>query len=119
MTRLSLVLNVVLPGLALRLGQAVFLVLLLAGFVAGSGMSTAQATPLCRQLGEHQVCLLDIKRSAKNYWEYRAVVKIDGKRQPMAVYSCRDRLRTVKKTGQVIPFAPQGAGQLICQLLYR
>ncbi|NEQ97116.1 MAG: hypothetical protein F6K30_10385, partial [Cyanothece sp. SIO2G6] len=57
--------------------------------------------------------------SAKNYWEYRAVVKIDGKRQPMAVYNCRDRIRTVKKTGKVVPFDLQGVGCLICQLLYR
>ncbi|MGK7890960.1 MAG: hypothetical protein AB4042_16640 [Leptolyngbyaceae cyanobacterium] len=79
----------------------------------------AQAAPICRQVGDHQVCILDIKRSAKNYWEYRAVVKIDDEPQPKAVYNCRDRTRTLPKTGQVVPFDPEGGGLLICQILYR
>ena len=30
---------------------------------------------------EQQVCILKLKRSAKNYWEYRAKVSIDGEKQ--------------------------------------
>ncbi|MGB3694384.1 MAG: hypothetical protein WA865_02350 [Spirulinaceae cyanobacterium] len=67
----------------------------------------------CRNYQDKSICILSIKRSAKNYWEYRASVKIDGVVSPVEVYNCRDRLR-VKKDGQVVPFQKNGAGQLIC-----
>ncbi len=75
-----------------------------------------QALNYCRKVGDHQVCLLDVKRSAKNYWEYRAVVSIDGKPRPLEIYNCRQRTRTLED-GTVVPFDPQGAGVLICKLL--
>ena len=49
----------------------------------------AQAAPLCRKVANHQVCVLKITRSAKYYWEYRAVVQVDDQRRPMARYNCR------------------------------
>ncbi len=49
----------------------------------------AQAAPLCRTVADHQVCVLKITRSAKYYWEYRAVVQVDDQRRPMARYNCR------------------------------
>lgn len=76
----------------------------------------AQAINYCRTVGDHQICLLDVKRSAKNYWEYRAVVSIDGQPRPLEIYNCRQRTRTLED-GTVVSFAPQGAGVLICKLL--
>lgn len=35
---------------------------------------------LCRVYGEQQICLVSLKRSAKYYWEYRAVLRINGKK---------------------------------------
>ena len=52
---------------------------------------TAQAAPLCRTVNNQQVCVLKITRSAKYYWEYRAVVNVDDVRRPMGRYDCRTR----------------------------
>lgn len=65
----------------------------------------------------HEICILSIKRSAKNYWEYRAIVSIDRVKQPVEVYNCRDRIR-VGKNG-IVPFHPNGAGELICRFFQK
>ncbi|MEM8612827.1 MAG: hypothetical protein AAGF93_12480 [Cyanobacteria bacterium P01_H01_bin.105] len=71
----------------------------------------AQAAPLCRTVANHQVCILKITRSAKYYWEYRAVVQVDDKRRPMARYNCRTR-DYVRRDGKHIP--DDLAIQVIC-----
>ncbi|MEM9219366.1 MAG: hypothetical protein AAGD25_34170 [Cyanobacteria bacterium P01_F01_bin.150] len=78
----------------------------------------SDAAPTCRTTNGHTICLLTIKRSAKNYWEYRASVKIDDQIFPVQRYNCRDRTKT-DKAGHISRFQPNGAGTLICQLLYR
>jgi hypothetical protein len=45
----------------------------------------------CHNDNGHQICIIDIKRSAKNYWEYRIVLGVDGVKRPVEVYNCRDR----------------------------
>lgn len=72
----------------------------------------------CRTLNQHSICILSIKRSAKNYWEYRASVSIDGTKHPIEIYNCRDRVK-IQNDGTPIPFQPSGAGELICYLLNR
>ena len=73
----------------------------------------AQAAPLCRTLDQHQVCVLKITRSAKYYWEYRAVVKIDDTRRPMGRYNCRTS-EYVSREGKHI--SDDMATQVICSL---
>lgn len=87
-----------------------FLVLMLMSFIP-----PAQAA-FCRQRSGHTICILDIKRSAKNYWEYRATVRIDDRVRPPEIYNCRDRIR-VKPDGSTIAFEPDSAGELICSTL--
>ncbi|NJL38999.1 MAG: hypothetical protein HC840_22450 [Leptolyngbyaceae cyanobacterium RM2_2_4] len=70
----------------------------------------------CRTVNGHDICILSIKRSAKNHWEYRASVSVDGVARPVEVYNCRDRQRT-QKDGTVISFAENGPGELICTML--
>ncbi|MBP0019213.1 MAG: hypothetical protein J7647_16885 [Cyanobacteria bacterium SBLK] len=72
----------------------------------------------CSQQGDRQICIVQIKRSAKNYWEYRAKVKINGEVRPTEIYNCRDRLR-IEKNGSVVPFLPQGAGEYICSFFQK
>ncbi len=74
------------------------------------------AASFCRQVNNHLICIVSIKRSAKYHWEYRAAVKIDGVPRPIELYNCRQRVR-VRKDGQVVPFEPHGAGELICSTL--
>ena len=52
-------------------------------------LSPAQAAPLCRTVEHQQICVLKITRSAKYYWEYRAVVQVGDRRRPMGRYNCR------------------------------
>ena len=47
----------------------------------------------CRNIAGKEVCVLKLKRSAKFYWEYRAKLRIDGKRVTR-FYNCRDRYYT-------------------------
>ncbi len=72
----------------------------------------------CRHSNNHSICILSIKRSAKNYWEYRAAVSIDGVKRPVEIYNCRDRIR-VRPDGTFVWFDAHGAGELICSFLQR
>src|ERR687885_2472480 len=85
-------------------------------------LSFAVALPaeasFCRNSNNHSICILSIKRSAKNYWEYRAAVSIDGVKRPIEVYNCRDRIR-VRNDGTVMPFESNGPGEVICNFFQR
>jgi hypothetical protein len=72
----------------------------------------------CHNSNDHSICILSIKRSAKNYWEYRAAVSIDGVEKPIELYNCREHVR-VRTDGIVVPFEPNGAGELICSFFQR
>ncbi|MGF1541851.1 MAG: hypothetical protein ACFCU5_15620 [Pleurocapsa sp.] len=74
----------------------------------------AEAT-LCRDLDSHRICIVKIKRSAKYHYRYRTIVSIDGAKQPLVVYDCRDRTIT-KKHKYPIPFTANSAGNLVCSL---
>lgn len=71
----------------------------------------AQAAPLCRTVADHQICILKITRSAKYYWEYRAVVTVDDQHRPMARYNCRTR-EYISRDGNHVP--NDIATQVIC-----
>lgn len=79
----------------------------------------AQAS-FCRhvkvQNSDRVICIQSIKRSAKNYWEYRAQVSVDGVERAVEIYNCRDRIR-VRSDGTAVRFEPNGAGDLICNVL--
>lgn len=73
---------------------------------------------VCRNFNSHQICILSIKRSAKNYWEYTASVSIDKVKTPTQVYNCRDRLKILPdKT--VVRFGQKDPGELICSFFKR
>lgn len=74
-----------------------------------------EAAELCRNLNDRTVCIISITRSAKNYWEYRAAVRVDGVEHPIEVYNCRDRIR-VQQDGTIVPFEPNDASKLVCRL---
>ena len=69
---------------------------------------------MCRDRFGQQVCILKLKRSAKNYWEYRATVSIDGEKRAKEIYNCRDRTLT-RKGKYPIPFQPNSPGELVCK----
>jgi hypothetical protein len=69
----------------------------------------------CRQVDGHRICIVDIKRSAKNYWQYQAMVSTDGIEQPIASYDCRERSIT-DRDGNMSSFRSRKDGQLVCSL---
>mgnify|MGYP003333226658 CR=1 FL=1 len=70
----------------------------------------------CRNYKENRICILSIKRSAKNYWEYRAEVSINDVRKPLEIYNCRTQQK-IQKNGRIVKFESNGAGQFICSVL--
>lgn len=92
-----------------------YIALLLLLVLSFAFASPAQAS-FCRKSNDREICILSIKRSAKNHWEYRAAVSVDGVQQPIEIYNCRDRIK-VQKDGTILPFQPHGAGELICSFL--
>ncbi|MEL6813325.1 MAG: hypothetical protein AAFP03_00765 [Cyanobacteria bacterium J06598_3] len=70
----------------------------------------------CQVFNGHQVCAVSVRRSAARYWEYRTVVSIDGIKQPIEQYNCRDRTRTLISDGSRIPFLTGKTGDWICSL---
>jgi hypothetical protein len=98
----------------LFLGRKGLRILLIASMVFLSLCAPAQAA-ICRNIQGRRICEASLNRSAKNYWEYRAIVTIDGARQPQEIYNCRDRLR-VQVDGTVIPFTDGDPSPLVCRL---
>ena len=80
------------------------------------GFTPMADAAMCRDRHGQQICILKLKRSAKNYWEYRAKVSIDGERQrDIEIYNCRDRTLT-RKGKYPIPFKSNSPGELVCQI---
>jgi hypothetical protein len=71
---------------------------------------------LCRTVEGHQVCVESIKRSAKNFWEYRAELTIDGATRPKERYDCR---RTLRPSNSEESPSPRELQQLVCGLTRR
>lgn len=72
----------------------------------------------CRQVDGHQICILKIERSAKNYWQYQALASVDGVEKPIASYDCRERSIT-DFDGNLSSFRSRLDGKLVCSLYRR
>ncbi|WP_439341984.1 hypothetical protein [Vacuolonema iberomarrocanum] len=94
------------------------LAMLLGGWLSFSVAVSAAQAAYCRTVEGHEVCILDIHRSAKNYWEYRARVSVDGEARPMAVYDCRDRT-LLRPDGTRVSFRNDITGDVVCRLFRR
>lgn len=67
----------------------------------------------CRTLNDQEICILTIKRSAKNYWEYRAKVQVDGEVKPMQVYDCRKKI-AIQNNKVLELFEQDGTAEVVC-----
>ncbi|WP_309732473.1 hypothetical protein [Chamaesiphon sp. OTE_75_metabat_556] len=72
----------------------------------------------CRQTDGHRICIVSIKRSAKNFWQYQAIVSTDGIDRPSASYDCRARLIT-EADGNTASFRSRPDGKIVCSLYRR
>jgi len=83
------------------------------------GFAPMAEAVMCRDRNGQEVCIMKLKRSAKNYWEYRAKVSLDGEKQRnIEIYNCRDRTLT-RKGKYPIPFVTGSPGELVCQTFQR
>ncbi|TVQ19524.1 MAG: hypothetical protein EA367_11415 [Leptolyngbya sp. DLM2.Bin15] len=71
----------------------------------------------CRMVHDQEICILDIHRSAKYHWEYRATVRINGDRPVRNLYNCRDHTQR-RDDGSTVPFEQHSAGDYICRLIH-
>ena len=79
-------------------------------------LTPAQAAGrICKDIKGQQVCIHKMKRSAKNYWEYWAIVEVDGHLRPKETYNCRDRV-VIDSANILVPFNREVAGEFVCQL---
>jgi len=97
--------------------RLIFALMLIGLFNITFIVPTAHAA-YCRTVEHHEVCILDIQRSAKNYWEYRARVSVDRESRPMAVYDCRDRA-LIRQDGTRVSFNNDITGEVVCGLFRR
>ena len=79
------------------------------------GFSPVADATMCSDRFGQEVCILKLKRSAKNYWEYRATVSLDGEKQrDKEIYNCRDRT-LIRRGKYPIPFKENSPGELVCK----
>jgi hypothetical protein len=105
----------------IQLGRVVIAIALMVIIGFGSlGADRAEAAPIlgassCRTFRGSEVCVLTQKRSAKRFWEYKAQVTVNGERQPLWVYNCRDRTKA-ERDGTVFEFDRDDPGDVICKV---
>ncbi len=49
---------------------------------------------VCDRRNDQSICVDRIQRSAKNYWEYRVRLTVNGIVQPTVFYDCRRRQKS-------------------------
>ncbi|MBR8830301.1 MAG: hypothetical protein N5P05_003396 [Chroococcopsis gigantea SAG 12.99] len=67
----------------------------------------------CHSEDAHRVCIVSIKRSAKNYWQYQTEIAVDGVKKPIVVYNCRTKEK-ISLDSSRLPLDP--TGKIICKL---
>ena len=98
-------------------GSVVLVSIVLAWIVLVVGLTIAPspslAADICRTIDQRTVCIVTIKRSAKNFWEYNAAVSINGKRGPKEPYDCRSKIKT-NPDGSITRFGKNSIGSQSC-----
>ncbi len=94
----------------------VFLLVLV--WTAGTTLPAVAAQ--CPTVASQEVCILNLRRSAKNYWEYWALLSINGVKQPERVYDCRvfakGRSRNIPSELTAETVKSESIGSLVCRL---
>lgn len=74
----------------------------------------------CQTIAGQEVCILNLRRSAKNYWEYWAQLSINGTKQPERIYDCRvfarERSRNIPPELSAETVKAESIGSFVCRL---
>ncbi|HAE06182.1 hypothetical protein [Richelia intracellularis] len=68
----------------------------------------------CETINAHKVCIVDLKRSPKRYWNYRVSISIDEEKQPVEIYNCRSQFK-IQQDGKIVFFEENSPGKFICR----
>jgi hypothetical protein len=86
------------------------------------GMALPATAAQCQSIAGQEVCILNLRRSAKHYWEYWAQLSINGIKQPDRTYDCRVFARE-NSSRRVVPHEltaetvkVESIGGMVCRL---
>ncbi|NJN75335.1 MAG: hypothetical protein HC796_02600 [Synechococcaceae cyanobacterium RL_1_2] len=79
----------------------------------------SNAANMCKTVSGSEICIAEIKRSAKNYWEYRLKLQVNNQGQVTLIYDCRDRslIKLIKSNPKNLTFDYHLIGHWICDLV--
>jgi hypothetical protein len=105
--------------IASRIQQRVVIALLLA-LIWVVGLALPAIAVQCQSIAGQEVCILNLRRSAKHYWEYWAQLSINGVNQPDRVYDCRvfakERSPYIPPELSAETVKVESIGSLVCRL---
>jgi hypothetical protein len=70
---------------------------------------------VCDRRNDQSICVDRIQRSAKNYWEYRVRLTVNGIVQPTVFYDCRRRQKS-QANGIWVDLVEDRVDRLACSL---
>ncbi|ABA20848.1 hypothetical protein Ava_1224 [Trichormus variabilis ATCC 29413] len=93
-----------------KIYKYIALILLL---IVSNAVALPAVAAVCRNYHGQHICIVNINRSAKNYWEYKASITIDGEKRPLEVYNCRHKFK-LQQDGTLVTFQRKDPGEFIC-----
>lgn len=106
-------------SIASRIQQRVVIALLLA-LIWVVGLALPAIAVQCQSVAGQEVCILNLRRSAKHYWEYWAQLSVNGVKQPDRVYDCRvfakERSPYIPPELSAETVKVESVGSLVCRL---
>ncbi len=106
-------------SIASRIQQRVVIALLLA-LIWVVGLALPAIAVQCQSIAGQEVCILNLRRSAKHYWEYWAQLSVNGVKQPDRVYDCRvfakERSPYIPPELSAETVKVESIGSLVCRL---
>jgi hypothetical protein len=105
--------------IASRIQQRVVIALLLA-LIWVVALALPAIAVQCQSIAGQEVCILNLRRSAKHYWEYWAQLSVNGVKQPDRVYDCRvfakERSPYIPPELSAETVKVESIGSLVCRL---
>jgi hypothetical protein len=97
-----------------------FVIALLLALVWIVGLALPARAVQCQSIAGQEVCILNLRRSAKHYWEYWTQLSINGVKQPERIYDCRvfakERSPYIPPELSAETVKVQSIGSLVCRL---
>jgi hypothetical protein len=96
------------------------MIALLLALLWAAGIARPATAAQCQSIAGQEICVLNLRRSAKHYWEYWAQLSVNGVKQPERTYDCR--VFTKGRSPNIPPeltaetVKVESIGSLVCRL---